>query len=116
MRRPPAPLLTPTPGIAALIGMLGALLYALLGWSWQSEAQPVDGLEGALTGVLVAEAAISFETEPYVEWVAVPVPWRPLHCMLRERRRLRRRPLRLPAMRTWIAGRGPPARAITGLA
>ena len=29
-----------------------------------------------MEGVLRAEAEIDLETEPYVEWVAVPVPWR----------------------------------------
>ena len=119
MRRLPAnPLATAPHGIAALLGgMLGVLLYALLAWLRQERgAREAGDLEGTLAPVLVMQAGISLETEPYVEWVAVPVDWRPLHCMLRERRRLRRRAVRRPSLRAWVSGRGPPAGDFTLLA
>ena len=110
MRQPNA-LLAPAPhGIAALIGgMLGAWLYALLGWlRGKHEVWEAHELEGTLAPVLVAQAGISFETEPYVEWVAVPAPWR-------NGRLLPKRHARVPGAQTPAHGvrlaalvRGPP--------
>ena len=72
---PPLPL-APTHGIAALIGgMLEALLYALLGWQLRARVREAR-LEGTMAPVLMAEAAISLELEPIIEWEWVPAPWR----------------------------------------
>ncbi len=75
MSRLPAPPPIAAPGIAALCALLLALLAALLGGRRRAAALPGE-LEGSLDGVLSALAEIDLETEPYVEWVAVPVPWR----------------------------------------
>ena len=109
MRRVADPDFAPAPhGIAALIGgMLGALLYALLGWlRGEREAWEGHELEGTLAPVLVAQAEISFETEPYVEWVAVPAPWR--NGRLLPPRHARGVALVLRVARLRVLGRGPP--------
>ena len=69
--------------IAALIGeLLFALLAALLGAGRGGArgapcrvAEPGE-LEGVMAGVLRAAADADMTLEPYVEWVAVPAPWR----------------------------------------
>ncbi len=111
MRRPADPVLAPAQhGIAALIGgILGALLYALLGWlrredgSWRAHE-----LEGTLAPVLVAQAEISFETEPYVEWVAVPAPWRNGRLLPVRHARALGMALGVRCVRPCVLGRGPP--------
>ena len=55
--------------------MLGALLYAWLRWR-RAPGMSRGMLEGTLAPVLAAEAEISFELEPIVEWEWVPAPWR----------------------------------------
>ena len=111
MRRPPAhPLATAPHGIAALLGgMLGVLLYALLAWLRQERgAREAGDLEGTLAPVLVMQAGISLETEPYVEWVAVPAPWR--NGRLLPKRHARVPGTQIPAHGVRLAGlvRGPP--------
>ncbi len=84
--------------------MLYALLAALLG-RWPVRAREVD-YAGALGTVLRAEAEADFTYEPWVEWVAVPAPWRNGRLL----------PRRHEAGRVWTSGaqpvarmRGPPA-------
>ncbi|MCX7382112.1 MAG: hypothetical protein NT133_11980 [Alphaproteobacteria bacterium] len=62
-------------GIAALMGgMLRALLAALLG---VARARPRAVTAPGMTSVVLRAAAdAEMATEPYVEWVAVPAPWR----------------------------------------
>ena len=112
MSRPPALLTAPTPGIAALIGeMLGALLYAVFGWMRRRRTGVrAEPLEGTLAAVLEAEAAISFEVEPYVEWVAVPAPWRNGRLLPRRHEAKRVRPC---GVRPVARMRGPPAGLLT---
>ncbi len=110
MSLPPALLTEPTPGIAALIGeMLGALLYAVFGWMRRNGAGTrAAALEGTLAAVLEAEAAISFEVEPYVEWVAVPAPWRNGRLLPARHRRALSVALPWRFVPAWVVGRGPP--------
>ena len=96
--------------IAALIGgMLGMLLRVLLGLTRQGAARRAS-LEGAVAGVLAAEAAIVLEYEPEVEWEWVPAPWR--NGRLLPRRHARALSLVLPCrpLRRGAFGRGPPLR------
>ena len=111
MTRPPAPRPDATGSIAALIGvMLGALLAALFGMPRRGAMRvpAADlGYADVLGPVLRAEAEAEMSFEPWVEWVAVPAPWRNGRLLPRrhEARRLRRRGVR-PAARM----RGPPGR------
>ena len=102
-------------GIAARLGgMLAALLYALLGWGRRGQTRArAESLEGVLAPVLAAEAAIDLEFEPYVEWEAVPAPWR--NGQLLPARHARALSVALPCRRARIAvrGQGPP-RGISG--
>ncbi|MCX7383874.1 MAG: hypothetical protein NT133_21200 [Alphaproteobacteria bacterium] len=110
MRRPLAPLPVPTNGIAALIGgMLGALLYALLGWMQVSRARRGAALEGTLAPVLAAQESITLDLEPIVEWECVPAPWRA--GQLLPWRHARAMSLKLPCRfaQAGVAGCGPPA-------
>ena len=115
MRRAADPVFAPAPhGIAALIGgMLGAWLYALLGWlrggraAWSAHA-----LEGTLAPVLVAQAEISFETEPYVEWIAVPAPWRNGRLLPKRHAWALSVALAVRCARPFVLGRGPPGRIL----
>ena len=114
MPRPTVPAPQPTNGIAALIGeMLAELLYALFGLALRRAARRAAALEGTLTAVLEAEAAAGFETEPYVEWVAVPAPWRNGKLLRPWHGRALSIPLPCRFRRRGAFGRGPPARALT---
>ncbi|MCX7380624.1 MAG: hypothetical protein NT133_04200 [Alphaproteobacteria bacterium] len=100
--------------MAALIGeMLAALLYALFGLALRRAARRAAALEGTLTPVLEAEAAAGCETEPYVEWIAVPAPWRNGKLLRPWHARALSIPLPCRFRRRGAFGRGPPARALT---
>ena len=71
-------------GIAALIGaVLGVLLCAVLRGLLGRRGPE---LEGSLAGVMAAEAAITFEVEPEIEWEWVPAPWRNAFWWVKPRR------------------------------
>ncbi|MCX7384314.1 MAG: hypothetical protein NT133_23490 [Alphaproteobacteria bacterium] len=113
MTRPPVTTRPDATGsIAAILGgMLGALLAALLGVARlgaMGGARPVDAeLSGVMAAVLRAEADAEMTGESWIEWVAVPAPWRNGRLLPRrhEARRVRSRGVR-PAARM----RGPPVR------
>ncbi len=110
MTRLPAPPLDDARRIAALIGaLLAALLAALLGLARPARARAPLMTEGTLTGVLCAMAAIDFETEPYVEWVAVPAPWRNGRLLPRRHARALPAQLRHRRVRSAALVHGPPA-------
>ena len=105
--------------IAALLGgMLYALLAALLGVAGRGavrmgvrDTRPqADEYEGVLACVLRAEADADFTYEPWVEWVAVPAPWR--NGRLLPRRHVARR-VRRSGVRPVARMRGPPVRFLT---
>ena len=79
MTRPSSPSLDAATGLAALIGgMVWALLAAVLGWTRKRAGERARDVArpGMTVVVLQAETAIDFGYEEYVEWVAVPAPWR----------------------------------------
>ncbi len=80
MSRPPAPLPDDAPGIAAILcGLLIALLAALLGGArGRRRALAFEGLMAA-----VPQEPVDLDYEPWVEWVAVPAPWRNGHLLPR---------------------------------
>ena len=96
-------------------GMLGALLAALLGVAVLGVLRLAAGrgssreeeLPSVLDGVLRAEADAEFAYEPWVEWVAVPAPWR--NGRLLPRRHAARR-VRRCGVRPVARMRGPPGR------
>lgn len=120
-------------GIAATIGvMLCALLAALLG---VAKGRPRAGgfigtsaeagsatYTGVMEVVLRAAAEIDFEVEPYVEWIAVPAPWRNGRLLPKRHARMPR--AGAPRHIGWLgaSGPGPPVRRtnyrgeITGMA
>ena len=114
MTQPPAPPLSPLQGIAAVIGaMLCALLAALLGLA---RARPRATLRPALMettalGAAEAAASIVLELEPWVEWVAVPAPWRNGRLLPRRHEPRRTAVARRHGVRLIVRGRGPPGRA-----
>ncbi len=105
-RMPPRPTLT-APGIAAILGgLLRVLLAALLGG--------VRGGRHALAYTGVMEAAPEAEDlayEPYVEWIAVPAPWRAGQGIRLWCRRGPSRPRH--ALRPVVRERGPPVPRIS---
>ncbi len=118
MTVPPTPRPDASGSIAAILGeMLWVLLAALLGVARRGGAGRAracaagdDAYSGVIDLVLRAEAEAEFAYEPWVEWVAVPAPWRNGRLLPRrhEARRVRRRGVR-PAARM----RGPPLRGLT---
>ncbi len=122
MHTQPAPLPALPNGITALLGgMLGALLYALLGrWEWACREPAewegtwrAEGVAGALHRARAAQDAIALEAEPIVEWECVPAPWRAGQLLpIRHARALG---LPLPCRRAppILRLRGPPYRAVT---
>ncbi len=106
MRPPYASPPAPTHGIAALIGaVLGVLLCAVLrGLLGRRELE----LEGSLAGVMAAEAAITFEVEPEIEWEWVPAPWRNGRLLPVRHARALGVALPLRWVRPRVLGRGPP--------
>ncbi|MCX7383510.1 MAG: hypothetical protein NT133_19310 [Alphaproteobacteria bacterium] len=107
MRPPYAQQPERTHGIAALIGgMLGALLYALLGGRGVRRRDAV--LDGALAGVMAAQAAIRLEPEPEIEWEWVPAPWRNGRLLPVRHARALGVALPLRRARPCVLGRGPP--------
>lgn len=116
MRRPPPHPHALTHGIAALIGgMLGALLYALLGLARRDIARHrSEALGGTAPAALMAGTAIDLALEPIVEWVCVPAPWRAGQLLPWRHARTPRLAWcgERPAVRT----RGPPAPAFTSRA
>ncbi|MCX7381838.1 MAG: hypothetical protein NT133_10585 [Alphaproteobacteria bacterium] len=114
MRRPTAPAFAPAHGIAANFGgMLGALLYALLGWLRVCGARRVDGLEGTMAPVLVAQASVRLELEPIVEWEWVPAPWRAGRLLPSAHARACGVALPFHFARPFVLGRGPPLGDLT---
>lgn len=114
----PAPTLRPdaTASIAAVLAAVLALLAALLGVAGRSRARMgaigagphEDVYDGVMACVLRAEAEAEFGYEPWVEWVAVPAPWRNGRLLPRRHEAPRLRPCGVrPAARM----RGPPVRA-----
>ena len=109
MSRPPAPSLDAAPGmtlrgIAAVIGvvLLCVLLAALLGLAGRRRALLASS---AMETVLGAEADADMTWEPWLEWVAVPAPWR--NGRLLPRRHAARR-VRQRGVRPCARMRGPP--------
>ncbi len=100
--------------IAAMLGgMLCALLAALLGVARRRvvRARRMDAEFSDLLGpVLRAEAEADFTYEPWVEWVAVPAPWR--NGRLLPRRHAAKR-VRRHGVRPLARMRGPPVRFLT---
>ena len=93
---------------ASLGGLLWALLCALLGWARLPARPRLDSLEGTLAPVLAAGAAIVLELEPYVEWEAVPAPWRNGQLLPARHARALSVPLPWRFVPAWVLGRGPP--------
>ena len=109
MTRPPSHPQAAAPGIAAVLGgMLCALLAALLGSA--GTRRPGNALSGAMAGVLRAiqdaDDAIDGEPEEYVEWIAVPAPWRAGQGHGPSCARIPRLARRFVRLGAW--GRGPP--------
>lgn len=108
-------------GIAATIGgMLYALLAALLG---VARVRPrAAAYTGVMEVALRAAAAAEFETEPYVEWIAVPAPWRNGRLLPKRHARTPRADAPRHIARLDACAQGPPVRrtsyggAITGMA
>ncbi len=88
MPRPTTHRLDDATRIAAALGaVLGALLAALLGATGMRRRATWAPVEpGVMTGVLRAIAEADMADEPYVEWVAVPAPWRAARLLPRPRR------------------------------
>ncbi|MCX7384030.1 MAG: hypothetical protein NT133_22010 [Alphaproteobacteria bacterium] len=103
MTRPPPHPLDDAPGIAAILGgMLFALLAALLGGA-RARRRAL-----AVTGVMAAVPLepVELDYEPWVEWVAVPAPWRACQGIGRSCPRLHGPTGPCGAMQTAV--RGPP--------
>ena len=95
------------PSIVAVIGaMLRVLLAALFGVA--GARQRALARPGVMTVVLLAEAEAEMTLEPYVEWVAVPAPWR--NGRLLPKRHARVPGAQMPAHGVRLAAlvRGPP--------
>ncbi|MCX7384794.1 MAG: hypothetical protein NT133_26015 [Alphaproteobacteria bacterium] len=110
MPRPTDPVFAPAHGIAANPGgMLGALLYALLAWLRRCgvrDVEGLEGLEGTVAPVLVAQASVWLELEPIVEWECVPAPWRAGRLLPAAHARGEALPVRFA--RPCVLARGPP--------
>ena len=102
-----------TPGIAAIIGaLLCVLLAALFGGRRRRDGRSLDG---TIAAVLRAEEEAAEDLfEEWVEWVAVPAPWRAGQGRFRTRFLLRARPRGL-WWDPWLGARGraPPGRHAT---
>ena len=96
-------------GIAALLGaLLWALLAALLGRARvRARAADMD-YRGVTVVVLCALAAAAAVPEPYVEWIAVPAPWRNGRLLPRAHARRWRSGARCRGRRAGAPARGPP--------
>ena len=116
MTRLPTPRPDAADSIAAMLGdLLFALLAALLGVARRRAlARAGGGLDlgddDVISAVLRAEAEAELFYEPWVEWIAVPAPWRNGRLLPRrhEPRRVRQRGVRIAARM-----RGPPLCQIT---
>ncbi len=114
MTRAPTPSTQPTYGMAAIIGgVLCVLLYAVLRLALRRAAGRGEELEGTVALVLEAEAGIDFDFEPYVEWVAVPAPWRNGKLLRPWHAAALSVPLPCRFRRLGAFGRGPPRRDVT---
>ncbi len=82
MTRLPAPPPIAAPGIAAICALLHALLAALLG----VDRPRARALAGVLDCALPLAAEIDLESEPEVEWILVPAPWRAGRWWVKPRR------------------------------
>ena len=115
MTRLPAPRPDATDRIAAVLAGLLALLAALMGVAGRRGVRMgaigvgphEDEYAGVMACVRRAEAEAEFGYEPWVEWVAVPAPWR--NGRLLPRRHAARR-LRPCGVRPVARMRGPPVR------
>lgn len=111
MTSPPAHPLSQLQGIAAVIGaMLYALLSVLLGIA---RARPRVMLRSELMTTTALEAAeeaacIDITLEPWVEWVAVPAPWRNGRLLPRRHEAGRTAMAPRQGVRLAARGRGPP--------
>ncbi len=116
MTRLPAPRPDAADSIATMLGdLLFALLAALLGVARRRAlARAAGGFDlgdgDVISAVLRAEAEAELFYEPWVEWIAVPAPWRNGRLLPRrhEPRRVRQRGVRIAARM-----RGPPLCQIT---
>lgn len=107
MTHPPAPPPDDARRIAALIGgMLGALLAVLLGVARPGKAR---ALPSVLNCVLRSAADVEMEAEAYVEWVAVPAPWRAGRLLPRHHARALGAQSLHRTLRTGALVHGPPA-------
>ncbi len=110
-------------GIAALLGaLLWALLAALLGRARvRARAADMD-YRGVTVVVLCVLAEAEAVPEPYVEWIAVPAPWRNGRLLPRAHARAWRSGVRGRGQRAGVPARGPPwpvshsGASITGMA
>ena len=119
MTRPSSPSLDAATGLAALIGgMVWALLAAVLGWTRKRAGERARDVArpGMTVVVLQAETAIDFGYEEYVEWVAVPAPWRNGRLLPVRHARALSVALACRFRRRGAFGRGPPAGGFTALA
>ncbi|MCX7381563.1 MAG: hypothetical protein NT133_09150 [Alphaproteobacteria bacterium] len=109
MTRPPRPSLDAASGIAALLGgMLFVLLAALLGAA-RAKSRGVARSQ-VMAAVLPAPQEMDWEVEEWVEWVAVPAPWRARDGARRHHARKPPAGRRAHARRPAARGRGPPFR------
>ncbi len=102
------------PGLAAIIGALLCVLLAALLRGRRGRRDAIS-LDGTVAAVLRAEADAAEDLfEEWVEWVAVPAPWRAGQGRFRTRFLLRARPRGLWAEAWLVAfGPGPPGRHAT---
>ena len=109
MTRPPRPSLDAASGLAALLGgMLFVLLAALLGAA-RAKSRGVARSQ-VMAAVLPAPQEMDWEVEEWVEWIAVPAPWRSLDGARRHHARKRPAGSRGDAGRPAARERGPPRR------
>ena len=109
MTRPPTPTPDDAPGIAAILGaLLLALLAALLGRARARTHTCALAYEGVMAAV--PQEPVVIEYEPWVEWVAVPAPWRNGRLLPRRHEAVPERPhgARWRGMRLSARMRGPP--------
>ena len=107
MTRPPRPSLDAASCFATLLGgMLCVLLAALLGVAWLRSRG--NTRSEVMAAVLPVPEEVDWEIEEWVEWVAVPAPWRSVSGARRHHARKRRAGSRGGAVRPAALGRGPP--------
>ena len=73
----------------------------------------MDGLEGTMAPVLVAQASVRLELEPIVEWEWVPAPWRAGRLLPSAHARACGVALPFHFARPFVLGRGPPLGDLT---